>query len=275
MIKRLKVFSALLIIITFILCIGCTEPSNHETDKTPKEVELPNLTGLSRQNIAKELDKLNIKYSFKFASVVCNNQYDYDKFVKYENGLEVGSKIKTDEVIYIYTTPLHLNIDIKDKVKLTTDYKGKSFVDDGIGEVTLAKNVDGDTAYFYDHNSKTETGQIRVRFLGIDTPESTYTIDPWGKAASKFTANILNNARTIVLEAEGARKETYGRYLAWVWVDGNLLNLQIVAEAYSNSTISSSSKYFKAMVETSMLARSTGRRFYGEIDPNYNYTTKK
>ena len=115
------------------------------------------------------------------------------------------------------------------------DYKNKSFVEDGIGQVRLARTIDGDTAHFYDLNGD----YIKVRFLGINTPESTYENDPWGKAASRYTAEKLRNAKTIVLESSGSRTDAYERYLAYVWVDEVLLNLQIVQEAYSHSTLSS------------------------------------
>lgn len=37
-------------------------------------------------------------------------------------------------------------IDFVNDLKLKTSYEGKEFVNDGIGEVTLLQNVDGDTA---------------------------------------------------------------------------------------------------------------------------------
>ena len=59
--------------------------------------------------------------------------------------------------------------------------------------------------------------------------------------------------------------------MAFVWVDGVLLNLELVQEAFSNATLSADSKYFDIMVSTSLLVKKTGRRFYGEIDTTYNY----
>ena len=53
-------------------------------------------------------------------------------------------------------------------------------------------------------------------------------------------------------------------------LDKVLLNLQIVEEAYSNSTLSKS-KYAEYFSLASAHAQATGRRFYGEVDPNYNY----
>ena len=78
------------------------------------------------------------------------------------------------------------------------DYSSSEFLADGVGEVTLIHCTDGDTATF---GSGGQT--FALRFLGIDTPESTYRFDPWGKAASDFTCDKLTNATTIVLEADG------------------------------------------------------------------------
>lgn len=58
-------------------------------------------------------------------------------------------------------------------------------------QVTLVKNVDGDTSDFL-VNGKTK----RVRYLLIDTPESVKPntpIQPYGKEASDRTKEILTN----------------------------------------------------------------------------------
>lgn len=264
--KIITLIFSLLMIISFSSFAGCVTNEN-ET----KTIILPDLTNKSREEIKEIFDDLKVKYIFQFASKICLTEDDYDKFVSYGSELNVGDEVSTDTTIRIKTTPLHLNINHLDEAKLEVDYKGKSFIDDGIGIVKLSRCVDGDTARFIDPNSKTETSDFPVRFLGVDTPESTFRTDPWGKKASKFTKEKLENAKEIVLEAEGARQETYGRYLAFVWVDGALLNLWLVQEAYCTSTLSSSSKYFSIMVKTAQEARATGRRFYGEIDPSYTY----
>ena len=146
MTKRIRLFSLLLILAGLLFLQCCT----NNTDNNSKMVELPDLTGLSREQISLKLDELKISYAFKFEKIVCNTQNDYDKFVRYESGLDIGSSVSTDKLVYIYTTPLHLNINNLDRVTLDVDYKNKSFIDDGIGEVVLSRCVDGDTAYFYD-----------------------------------------------------------------------------------------------------------------------------
>lgn len=263
-------FLLTLLFVCFVMFTGCTK----EVEE-PKEVTLvlPDLTGMSQEEITEELTELGIQHYFYFAFVTCYDESYYDKFVEYRAGKMAGDKIKSTDTVYVGITPLHLTVDNLDLAKLDVDYEGKSFIDDGIGEVILEYSVDGDTARFIDPHSETMTQSFSVRFLGIDTPESTRIIEPWGKAAAEFTRNRLNNAETIVLEAEGSRNDTYGRYLAFVWVDGVLLNLELVQEAYCTSMLSADSKYFQVMIDTAMQVKKTGRRFYGEKDRTYNYNS--
>ncbi|MCK5761459.1 MAG: thermonuclease family protein, partial [Candidatus Izimaplasma sp.] len=120
---------------------------------------------------------------------------------------------------------IELNTDYTDALVMNFTYADSNFIADGIGEVTLSRCIDGDTAIFNEGST-----HFTVRFLGIDTPESTYKFDPWGKAASQFTCDKLENATTIVLEWDSGaetRTDGNGRYLGWVWYDGRLLNLEL------------------------------------------------
>lgn len=269
--KKIKYFVSMIMLLCFIFLTSCVDTPENKNEK----VILPDLTGMSREQITEKLNELEINFVFQFSQIPCYDDSYYDKFVEYGSGYQAGREIDKTQLIRVKTTPLHLDFNFLDQIKLEQEYEGKSFIDDGIGIVKLVRSVDGDTARFYDPNSKMMIDDFSVRFLGIDTPESTYKTDPWGKAASKFTKEKLENAKTIVLEAEGARTETYGRYLAFVWVDGVLLNLELVQEAYCTSTLSSSSKYFQIMIDASLKARATGRRYYGERDLTYNYEQKK
>lgn len=110
--------------------------------------------------------------------------------------------------------------------------------------VTLDKCIDGDTAWFMVDGKST-----KVRFLYIDTPESTNEIEPYGKEASDYTKEQLMNASSIELElnTDGDTTDKYERLLAWVFVDGELLQEKLASEG---------------LVE----------KFY---DYGYNYTYKK
>lgn len=99
--------------------------------------------------------------------------------------------------------------------------------------VTLAKCVDGDTAQFTINKEKK-----RTRFLAINTPESvhpTKDVEAYGKDASTYTCEKLTNAKKIVLEYDDAAGETdkYGRVLAWVFVDGELLQQDLIKKGYA------------------------------------------
>lgn len=253
-----------IILITLLLFISsCYEiPEN--------SIKFPNLTNMSRSEISEVLDKYDITYAFRFSNKIINDESELDKFVSYVDGYKAGQYYPKDKSLFVYTTVLQLNPYLYDEVEIDFEWIGKSFINDGVGEVELVSTTDGDTARFRD----IITGEVFIlRFLGIDTPETYAGEDPWGLAASTFTKKRLNEAKTIILESEGARTEAYGRYLGFVWVDGVLLNLEIVEEAYSNSTLKSS-KYKEYFLEANINSMKTGRRFFGETDPNYDYENK-
>ena len=94
--------------------------------------------------------------------------------------------------------------------------------------VTYAGCVDGDTARFKIGN-KVE----KVRFIAVDTPELT-TNDYYAKQARDYTCGRLEKAEKIELEYDPKADDTdkYGRKIAWVYVDDNLLQKEIIKEGY-------------------------------------------
>ncbi len=147
------------------------------------------------------------------------------------------------------------------------EYEGREFLRDGIGEVTLDRCVDGDTTYF----TYGSTRPFSVRYLGIDTPEMTAKVQPWGRAASIYNCEILENAETIVLEMDDSagRLDNYGRYLAYVWADGKLVNLQTVEQAYAPAVGTGGLKYGDELFAAQSHARLTQLRIWGEEDPSF------
>ena len=264
----MKKIIRLLFVITLIFTLGILTSC-----KEKKSNVLPDLYGMTRERIIEELKNVDIRYQFYFTDDIIESSLDLDQFRRYGDGLKAGDTVKSGQFVRIYTTVLPLTIDRLNEVKMDFELEeNQSFIDTGKGKVKLLRTVDGDTAHFTDPYTTSADNVVKVRFLGIDTPESTYEIDPWGKEASAFTSKILRGAREIILEREGAQMDSYGRYLAYVWVDGELLNLLLVQQAYSNSTAPLSSKYGNIMMEVANEVRKTGRRFYGETDPNYDYS---
>ena len=97
-------------------------------------------------------------------------------------------------------------------------------------EVKLVDCIDGDTAKFI-VNGKEE----KIRFLGIDTPESTNYVEKYGMDASDYTCSVLRNAKSIYLEYDinSDRYDKYSRLLAWVFVDGDNLSELLLSLGYA------------------------------------------
>ena len=87
---------------------------------------------------------------------------------------------------------------------------------------------DGDTAVFYVE----DLGKLEVRFIGIDTPERE---EEGYDEASAYTKQQLGNAMKIILEMEpnGDQYDRYGRLLAWVWIDDELLQAKLIENGHA------------------------------------------
>ena len=171
------------------------------------------------------------------------------------------------------------DVDYVAKTKLTDSFSSKDFITEGIEEVDLYQAVDGDTIHVV--NSKGTI--LKLRFLGVDTPESTATVEPWGKKASAFTKNIVKNCKSLVIQSDGgaAKQDNYERYLSWVWYkmddnsDYRLLNLELVQEGYSYGKSEGVTHYVNELTAAQSQAMKKKIRVYGETDPDYCYGAAK
>lgn len=96
-------------------------------------------------------------------------------------------------------------------------------------KVTFSKCADGDTARFIINGE-----EKKVRFLAIDTPEIDKN-ESFSKEASEYTCNALKNAKEIYLEYDGNsdKADKYGRILAFIHVDGVLLQKDLISHGYA------------------------------------------
>lgn len=95
----------------------------------------------------------------------------------------------------------------------------------------FVKAVDGDTAKL-SVKGRTYT----FRFLAVDTPETVKPNTPvafMGKRASDYTKSELKKAKKIQIQYDGNKTDKYGRKLAWIWVDGKLLQDKLVEKGYA------------------------------------------
>lgn len=162
--------------------------------------------------------------------------------------------------------------------KLEKNYEGKDFFEEGIEEATLNKCSDGDTVSFILKNS----GKfVNIRFYCVDTPESTGSVEKWGKAASNFTKEILESATEIVLESPTvpAQVDSYGsRYLSFVWYKNAEhsswmnLNIQLIENGYSKNKALMSDPYYSKFKDAEAFAKKKPLRVWDDKadDPLYS-----
>jgi len=103
----------------------------------------------------------------------------------------------------------------------------------GAGEtyVRVERVVDGDTLII--------EGGIRVRLIGVDTPESAIPDtppEPLGPEAAEFTRRFVESAgRRLRLSYDREPYDRHGRRLAWAWHGETLLNEEIVRAGFSRA----------------------------------------
>ncbi len=78
--------------------------------------------------------------------------------------------------------------------------------------VTVTRVIDGDTI---EVRMSGET--YKVRLIGINTPESTTRVEPYGKEAAEFTKSQLLGKK-VYLEKDVSETDKYGRLLRYVWL---------------------------------------------------------
>jgi micrococcal nuclease len=125
---------------------------------------------------------------------------------------------------------------------------------------TVTDIVDGDTI-----KVRLDDGQVvTVRLTGIDTPETKHPTKPvqcFGAEASAKTAELLPIGATVGLERDVQERDRYGRMLAYVWPENNMLmlNEQLVAEGYALTlTIPPNVRYAENFTNAQRIAPENG-----------------
>ncbi|HDX9576865.1 TPA: thermonuclease family protein [Bacillus pseudomycoides] len=117
---------------------------------------------------------------------------------------------------------------VNDSIHHIDDEKNKMNTN-RVVNATVLKNIDGDTLKVKLENGKEET----VRFLLVDTPETKHPrlgVQPFGPEASAFTKKYASEGKKIQLELDVSEREKYGRLLAYVWIDGQMLNRLLIEQ---------------------------------------------
>lgn len=160
----------------------------------------------------------------------------------------IGCLNKNPNILYENnkTTPINLETYF---TEINADDEDNSLV-----PVELIRVVDGDTLVVL-----LEESEIKVRLIGIDTPESVHVDkeknNQWGEAASVHTKEIVESYSTLYLEFDVDKEDQYGRYLAYVWLNKDMqnteqmLNARILKDGYARNKVYLPNKKYSEFFE--------------------------
>jgi len=79
-------------------------------------------------------------------------------------------------------------------------------------------------------------GQLfNVRYLGVDVPENTPIIRPYGPPAKARNTTLVAN-QVVRLVPDGHDKDAYGQLLRYVFIDNLFVNYELVKEGLARAT---------------------------------------
>ncbi len=131
----------------------------------------------------------------------------------------------------------------------------------GLTPALVTRVVDGDTI-------EVEIGgqAYRVRYIGIDTPETVHPSKPvqcFGPEASARNKALVEG-KTVGLEKDVSETDQYGRLLRYVWIGAEMVNAALVRDGYAQvSTYPPDVKYQEMFLELQRAAREEGRGIWG------------
>lgn len=104
------------------------------------------------------------------------------------------------------------NTELTDTVKALSDKLLSGYEVLNLEDAIVTEVVDGDTIWV-----TIDGKEEKVRLIGIDCPEYTKEIEPYGKEATEFTTNELLG-KTIYLQKDHSDTDSYDRLLRYVWI---------------------------------------------------------
>ncbi len=119
--------------------------------------------------------------------------------------------------------------------------------------------IDGDTI-------ELASGE-RVRYIGIDTPETHHPDKPvecYGERATERNRELVEG-KEVELVSEGENRDQYGRLLRHVFVDGTFVNSQLIWEGFARArSFGEPSKFHQVFVQMEVVARDAERGLWHE-----------
>ncbi len=138
--------------------------------------------------------------------------------------------------------------------------------DDARPSGRVVEVVDGDTIVVAFADESTDT----IRLLGVDTPETHHPTKPvecFGPEAAAYTARRLTG-RLVTLEGDVEARDVYGRRLAYVVLDGQRFNDELLRKGYARLlVIAPNRRHAHDLLEAELAAHHAGRGLWRRCEP--------
>ena len=106
----------------------------------------------------------------------------------------------------------------------------------------------------------------KVRYIGVNTPEVHHPRkgeQPGGREAAEVNRRLVTGRR-VRLELDVQARDRYGRLLAYVWVEGLMVNAELVRLGYAEPmTIPPNVRHQRLFRDLAREARLAGRGLWG------------
>lgn len=125
--------------------------------------------------------------------------------------------------------------------------------------ISVKTVIDGDTVVI-------STGE-KVRYIGIDTPELSPE-EPFAREATQANRELVLG-KEVRLEKDVSETDRYGRLLRYVWVDGTMVNLELLRRGLAEAKAYPPDTRYRALLEAAeMEAKLAGRGMWAQAEGN-------
>ena len=173
---------------------------------------------------------------------------------KYKNfTVEDLMKLEPKKIIFLIIAAVAIYL--SDGAVSFLDFNNENVDNSEIVSGLVSRVIDGDTA-----DIRVNGTDIRVRFLGVDTPETVHPtkgVQRYGKEASNFTKSYLTSRR-VWLEYDKNPTDRYNRHLAYIWlskpadfsketIKREMFNAKLLADGYAKVMIIKPNNKYEAL----------------------------
>jgi len=124
---------------------------------------------------------------------------------------------------------------------------------DTIDKALVVNVIDGDTIELQDGS--------RVRYLGIDTPE---TGEPYYSEATARNKELVEG-KVVYLQKGKRDRDEYDRLLRYVYIDGVFVNAELVAQGFATAYIFDTDEWYsQTLVRLEQYAKMKKRGLWGQ-----------